>query len=177
MKFHQFYYAIGNNPAACVFYRNESSAFEGVNLIENKSWRRHSFDPVFEAALENSSSKPTKMRILCLACGDVRNILFSLAGLDGKTSKSDRIDVVVNDYDVHVLARNILLLDSIFDEKLLMDEAIFAIWFSTGLSTAQREYLDGRLCKLILEVDEPSKKADAWAWQCYEPELLLSLRE
>jgi Domain of unknown function (DUF4470) len=131
IKLHQYYYAIGNSPARNIFYRNNSSAFEHVKPTPIESWHSQSFDPSFEHALEKCSEHVEDLHVLCLACGDLRNIFFSF----GSTTGIGKIELVINDYDIHVIARNILLLDMIFDSSKQQDtdETIFVIWFSTGL--------------------------------------------
>jgi hypothetical protein len=176
VKLQQHYYAIGNNPARNIFYRNDSLAFEHVKPMELKSWRYHTFDPSFEQALKKSSKQVEDLHVLCLACGDLRNILFSL----GSSTGLGTIELVINDYDVHVLARNVLLLDMIFDipKQEGEDETIFAIWFSTGLYKHQLSSLHDRLRKLIRQVDEhqSSDGKTCWTWRCYEPGLLSELQ-
>jgi hypothetical protein len=171
IKLQQYYYAIGNSPARNIFYGNNSGAFEEIRLMERHSWRRHTFDPAFEKALESGSKQVQDLRVLCLACGDLRNILFSL----GSTKGLSTIELVINDYDIHVVARNVLLLDMIFDtsEKPEADENIFAIWFSTGLYEHQRLYLQKTLQKLV---EQSLENGLTWKWQCFEPDLLAQLR-
>jgi len=155
--FNQYYYAIGNSSVISVFYCNISSAFEIVKLIESESWRYQNSDPQFESILSQTSKQPTRLWVLCLACRDLRNILFSLTGLDKskKGQRADKIDIVVNDFDVHVLTRNILILNRIFDE--MVNEAIFSIWFSTALIAKQYSYLRRCLHQLINNTNEPKK--------------------
>ena len=144
--------------------------------MESNSWRYKTFDPSFEEALEKGSKQPRDLRVLCLACGDLRNVLFSL----GSTGPG-KIHLVINDYDIHVLARNILILDMIFDEHLEKEdgasEAIFSIWFSTGLHEKQLQILRRQLRKLIGQVDDPaaSPESSPWRWRCYERGLLSAL--
>jgi len=162
-------------------YEDISECFTGVKPIEPKSWRRHGVEPHFEKALDSASEAATKepLRVLCLASGDVRNVLHSLAGLDNKQvgGRRRKFDVVVNDYDIHVIARNILLLDCIFDETCSA-ETIFAIWFSTGLGRAQHDFLRSRLRQLITGCTDSRGMASlpttssAWYWRCYEADSL-----
>lgn len=110
----QYYYAIGNNPATNIFCTNESLPLDGLKPIDINAWHYQSFDPSFENALK---TPPKDINILCLACGDLRNILFSLSDSSG----IGKINLVINDYDIHVLARNILILDAIFDQDDVLD--------------------------------------------------------
>lgn len=179
VKLRQFYYAIGNDPARNIFYRDDSSEFEKVKLMEPHSWRHTTFDPAFEQALCTESARDRPLRVLCLACGDLRNILFSLSADD----TNGDVEIVANDYDIHVLARNILLLDCIFDNDISdedgVDEAIFSIWFSTGLRSEQRNFLDRKLRQLILRAKHPSlspsQSQRGWNSKCHEVGLLTSL--
>jgi hypothetical protein len=171
----QFYYAIGNNPATNIFCTNESSSLEKVEPIGINSWRYQTLDPSFESALKPQSKD---IRVLCLACGDLRNVLFSLTD----TAGIGKINLVINDYDVHVLARNILILDAIFEPDDDLDasettESIFCIWFSTGLKRRHLDFLHRRLLKLIRYADCPSQgEKHSWRWACHENDLLESLR-
>eukprot|EP00925_Amoebophrya_sp_RCC4383_P017410 GSA25T00008576001.1 len=131
------------------------------------------------------------LNVLCLGCGDLRNVLFSLVDADPETTK---LRLTINDYDPHVLARNILILDCIYngftthehdevqvegakqEEEVELTEknikrggngtstkqnvadlsiedvrAIFAIWFSLGLTATQRSALNSKLRHLINE--------------------------
>jgi len=163
LKFNQFYYAIGNSPPMNILLSDNSRAFEHVNTVGLNSWRTpHHFDPSFESALSKLHSQETQMRVLCLACGDLRNILYSLAGLGTDRAK---LLFVVNDYDTHVIARNILILDAMLDEHNddETNAAIFSIWFSTGLTSRQYDYLLGRLNQLIQEADGPAMSV-RWKW-------------
>ncbi|KAL7543483.1 hypothetical protein ACHAWF_007395, partial [Thalassiosira exigua] len=174
-KLRQFYYAIGNSPATNIFLTDTSTSLEKVKPIGINSWRTQSFDPSFEAALNDT---PKDINVLCLACGDLRNILYSMSDLSG----IGKINLFINDYDVHVLARNILILDAIFEKDEFLDEkrateAIFCIWFSTGLKESHSDFLHIRLERLIDLTKDPRKEnKGTWSWSCYEQGLLESLQ-
>ena len=68
--------------------------------------------------------------VLLLACGDLRAVLYSLAR-DARNRRAVRF--TVNDFDEHVIARNVVLLWLAHHADA---EHVMAIWFSLGLTAA-----------------------------------------
>lgn len=90
------------------------------------------------------------IRILLGACGDIRNLLKTVSSLQPPLSPVGtvqiRVQVMLNDQNVAILARNVLLLYLISDRTSVID--VVAIWANHALTSAQRKLLDKALMTL-----------------------------
>lgn len=96
------------------------------------------------------------IRILLGACGDIRNLLKTVSSLQPPLSPVGtvqmRVQVMLNDQNVAILARNVLLLYLIADRTSVID--VVAIWANHALTSAQRKLLDNALMTLAESLPE-----------------------
>ena len=96
------------------------------------------------------------IRILLGACGDIRNLLKTISSLQPPPSPVGtvqiRVHVILNDQNVAILARNVLLLYLIADRTSVID--VVAIWANHALTSAQRKLLDNALMTLAESLPE-----------------------
>lgn len=96
------------------------------------------------------------IRILLGACGDIRNLLKTVSSIQPPLrplgTVQIRLQVVLNDHNVAILARNVLLLYLIADRTSAMD--VVAIWANHALTSAQRKLLDNALTTLAESLPE-----------------------
>jgi hypothetical protein len=96
------------------------------------------------------------IRILLGACGDIRNLLKTVSSLQPPLSPVGtvqiRVQVMLNDQNVAILARNVLLLYLISDRTSVID--VVAIWANHALTSAQRKLLDNALMTLAESLPE-----------------------
>ncbi|CAD7945672.1 unnamed protein product, partial [Amoebophrya sp. A120] len=172
-----FIYAIGNTRATNILIRHAN--LQKCATFETGAWCTGK-DVTSESEIATTGvNTRLDLDVLCLGCGDLRNVLFSLVDADPTNTT---LRLTINDFDPHVLARNILILDCIYnginsatapaDERTTEKEnknsktttkmksstlsveelrTIFAIWFSLGLTATQRRALNSKLRHLIKE--------------------------
>lgn len=109
---------------------------------------------------------PLTIRILLGACGDIRNLVKTVSALQPRLHPRSMVQVVLNDNNVVILARDILLLSLIAQRTSATD--VVAIWANHALTSSQRKLLDdafktlsGSLPKWLVLPAEPGCNLEA----------------
>eukprot|EP00397_Hematodinium_sp_SG-2012_P003465 GEMP01003473.1.p1 GENE.GEMP01003473.1~~GEMP01003473.1.p1 ORF type:complete len:1141 (+),score=260.53 GEMP01003473.1:192-3614(+) len=126
-----YYYAFGNTPPAYLF--------PGVSPTE------------------------PNVRVLSIGCGDLRSPAYSLwreyTTLFLRGNERQHVTFTLNDYNPHVIARNVVLLDLMLHNNSSTDMSlIWAVWYSLGLTNAQMITLRAALVR-VAAMDEPTLRA------------------
>lgn len=90
-----------------------------------------------------TGATPSPTRVLLAAAGDVRNLFATLGGFE----RRGRVEFVVNDGNVSMLARNAVLLH-MAAELDAPHEAVLAVWASHTLCAAHAQLLRDSLSQL-----------------------------
>ena len=79
-------------------------------------------------------------RVLLAGCGDVRNLLATVASAEERDANVGGFEFVLNDGNISMLARDAVMLHMAAEEGV-PPEALLAVWASHGLSEAQADAL------------------------------------
>ncbi|KAH9206685.1 hypothetical protein DL95DRAFT_486583 [Leptodontidium sp. 2 PMI_412] len=130
--------------------------------------------------LQNEAADlPEHLRLLFAASGDVRNVVKSLAGLT--LSYSGQCEVVINDRDFDIVARNvIILLSSLYFDPDEATSIMLHIWYSALIPKQMLCSLQDKVLPLFQEVcskirDRPVVTLQSKTWSCGARSLRLVL--
>ncbi|TVY40387.1 hypothetical protein LSUB1_G002857 [Lachnellula subtilissima] len=126
-------------------------------------------------------SLPKDLRLLFAASGDIRNVVTTLAELP--SSFSGKCDVVINDMDPDIVARNtILLLIALHYEPEQAGMMMIHLWYSALISAEMLKSLRDNILPLIEDVrtkikDKPPTSLQSKKWTYGSRSLRLVLKK
>ncbi|XP_070538631.1 uncharacterized protein [Ptychodera flava] len=119
---------------AGVYYLGNTPAVDLLKLHQNE-W--------------SSGHYPDKLSLLLAGVGDLRNVIKTVASLPDEFK--GQVEFIMNDCDVHILARNVLFLYMMFSASDIKEvsDALVQLWYSICITDEHNEYLKGVLEHLL----------------------------
>ncbi|KAK3324964.1 hypothetical protein B0H66DRAFT_511247 [Apodospora peruviana] len=124
---------------------------------------------VVQLASNEGENYGEPLRLLFAASGDVRNIVKTIAQLP--SSYVQRVDVTMNDRDIDIVARNVILLlvALVVDDVDAAINCIIHVWYSARICKSHLDVLQQRIRPLIQTVcdkikSKPPESLQAKTW-------------
>lgn len=164
-------YLWGNVPAIDILNYPKN---EGVNMPQE-------LHLLFAGKCESWSNNKLGLTV-CQASGDCRNIIKTLLGLPD--TYNGKCEVVINDNDFDVVARNIiLLLTALIFDPIEAADIMLHVWYSAFITESVMNSLQNRVLPLFEEVcgkiqgrSEDSPHHKTWTFKNQTVELVLPKR-